>query len=298
MNKIPKRTLDEIVFFYKHNPSRTGVDFFVEGPSDKLLIDSYLKARRGRVSPVYTMDSIDFSGVDFSGLGLPTPSARSCVVVLRKVLVEEGVDLSKNFFLVDRDIEDVCPTPLINGVELTDSGALPVHLYDNRVEKKISELIYKSGIDSVVLKNSVNSICKSIYMLRAAARNLDCGVRILSPADFIRGDAISGFSLDARAYIERCLHASDQYSRLEDICLAYDKCREQLDSMALRGFSLINDHSLWDVLKEIGARVEPSNNRSSKDIEEIVRMTFDADELSGHRLFCSIDKIIDEALAG
>lgn len=289
MAKIPKRTLNELAFYYKQAAPLGAIDFFVEGIDDKLLLDNYITSRHITSCPVYTMDTIDFAGVDFQALGLPAPSARSSVIALRKFLKDEGIDVEQHLFLVDRDTEDLCTTPLIEGIELTDSGALPVHLFDNNAERKFADLIYGKKIDRAVLKISVTSICTEIYLLRAAAKILGCGIRILAPNDLIEGNKVDGFNLNSREYIERCLYASQLIEHLEDVLTQVEVSRQVLMEKNPRKFSLINDHTLWDVLKEIGTRVGASNNRSSKDVEELVRMNFDADQLSGHRLFQTIE---------
>lgn len=289
MTGLPKRTLDELAFYYKQAAPQGEIDFFVEGADDKLLLDTYIMSRHATSCPVYTMDTIDFSGFDFRALGLAAPSARSSVIALRKFLCDQGVNVGQHLFLVDRDTEDLCATPLIDGIELTDSGSLPVHLYDNIVERKLAELIYERKIDPLVLKHSVTSICTEVYLLRAAAKILEYGIRVLPPADLIEGNRVGGFRLNGRDYIERCLHASSLIDRLGEVMTQVETCREALDNTNIRKYALINDHTLWDVLKEIGVRVGASNKRSSKDVEEMVRMTFDADQLSGHRLFRAIE---------
>ncbi|MBB4725780.1 hypothetical protein [Xanthomonas euvesicatoria] len=289
MTNLPKRTLSEILFYYKKVANRDGGDIFVEGAGDKLLLDTYIESRQVASCPVYTMDMIDFSGVDFGSLGLPAPSARSGVIALRKILKDENVDVSKHIFLVDRDVEDLYETPLMDGIELTDSGALPVHLYDNITERKFSDLVFEGKIDLDVLKNSVNAICTDVYLLRVAAKSLKLGIRILPPGDLITGSRVVGYRLDFREYVERCLNASQCIDRVEQVLAHAESSRHIILEKNLRKFTLINDHTLWDVLKIIGSRLNKSNNRSSKDIEELVRMTFDPIQLSGHRLFQAIE---------
>lgn len=256
-----------------------------------MLLDTYIELRQTVSCPVYTMDMIDFSGVDFGAFGLPAPSARSSVIALRKILKDENIDVGKHVFLVDRDVEDLCETPLIDGIELTDSGALPVHLYDNVTERKFADLVFEGKIDLNVLKCSVNAICTDVYLLRVAAKALHLGIRILPPSDLITGSRIDGYSLDFRGYAERCLNASCHIDRLDDVLAHAEISRDIISKKNLKSFSLINDHTLWDVLKTIGSRVSASNNRSSKDVEEMVRMTFDPAQLSEHRLFQAIERL-------
>ena len=290
MPMIPKRTLAELAFYYRQTEANGNVDLFVEGADDKLLLDRYIADRNARSCAVYTMDTIDFSGFDFVSLGLPAPSARSCVIALRKFLSDHNVEVGKHLFLVDRDTEDLCSTPLIEGVEVTDSGALPVHLYDNEVERRLADLIYAGRISPQTLKNSVTSICTDIYLIRAASKRMGLGIRILPSADFISGNANDGFSLDIAGYLERCLHSCALTTRHSQVMVQIDECRTALSAANLRKFALINDHTLWEVLRVIGSRLGSANNRSAQDIEEMVRMTFDAAQLSGHRLFRTIEQ--------
>ncbi len=295
MSGARKRQLGELVFYYRRNAERHGTkDLFVEGGGDKLLMDRYFSVRSvsekfSRVA-VYSMDSIDFSGTDFSAFELPAPSARSCVIALRKILSDSGASLKNLAFLIDRDIEDVRPTPHVKDILLTDSGALPVHLFDNNAEERICGLILDGRIDVSVFKRSVNSICRGVYTVRAASMVKQAPAKILSPKGFIRGNVAAGYDLDVRGYLERCLYAGNCHERYDEIYEAVGDVDSRLDALELRPFSFINDHDLYVTLKEIFDLAGDRANRSAKDIEGLILMTYDHSELERHSLFEGLDR--------
>jgi len=236
------------------------------------------------------MDTIDFSGTDFSAYGLPAPSARSCVIALRKILSDSGAGLKNLAFLVDRDVEDVRPTPHVQDVLLTDSGALPVHLFDNNAEERICALILGGKIRVPVFKNSVNSICKGVYIVRAAAMMVGAPVKIVSPKDFISGCVNDGYDIDLDGYLSRCLYAGRCHDRYDEVRDSVEQVRSQLSGLGLRPFSFINDHDLYITLKEIFDLAGDGVNRSAKDIEGLILMTYNHNELGRHRLFEELDR--------
>lgn len=289
MSVLPKRTLQELAFYYKYSANDEDCDLFVEGASDKLIIDNFISGYGGMHYPVYTMDSIDFSGLNFSALGLNAPSSRSCVVALRKYLEDQNISLANHMFIVDRDIEDVHVTPYIAGVEVTDSGALPVHLYDNKAEDQLCNIILRRKVPIDIFKQSVNEACRSIYLLRAASARLSLSVRILSPRDFISGTRAAGYSLDLSGYVDRCLYASNLIEVKKDVMQEIELVDDQLKKCQINKYAMINDHDLWEVLKKIVDLSGDSSNKSARDIEDLVKMTFNHSSLKEHRLFRLIE---------
>lgn len=291
MSGLPKRTLEELAFYYL-KVSNSDRDIFVEGAKDKLIIDNYLSDKDpGR--QVYTMDMIDFSGMHFDALGLNAPSARSSVIALRKFLLDQGVDLAGRTFIVDRDIEDAKPTPYMNGVEITDSGALPVHLYDNRAEVRFCEVLLRGNVAPEVFKAGVNGVCFELYLVRAAASTLGRPVRILSPRDLISGGPVDGFSLDSLQYLNRCLHASGQIGIESEMLFEIGRLRKEISQRRLPKYSFINDHDLWEVIKRILDLSGDGSNKSTRDIEDIVLMMFDQGALASQRLFRVLEATVD-----
>ena len=285
-----KRLLSELVFAYRKR-GREVVDLFVEGGKDKLLIDRFIAETARSQVAVYSMDSIDFSGTDFNKLGLLAPSARSEVIALRKAMHEAGVDLDGMLFLVDRDQEDLVPTPHINGVTLTDSGALPVHLFDNRVEGLICAMLLAGRVSVEVLKKSVVNVCSSIYAVRSAALMLRVPAKIQSPKDFlVRGDG-GIYSLDVDGYLQRCLHAGKAIEHIGEMRKCVEEVLVKIDGLKVPRFVFLNDHDLWAVLRDLFHKFGDNSNKSADDIEGAVLMTFNANELSGQALFKGISAL-------
>jgi len=286
-----KRLLSELVFAYRKRAARSGVDFFVEGPKDKLLMDKFLAEQAPAHFAVYAMDSIDFTGKNIAELGLPAPSARSEVIALRQELIDAEVDLSGTFFLVDRDQEDIVPSPLIDGVHVTDSGALPVHLFDNLVEALLCAMLLEGRISADILKRSVFKICRAIYIVRSAAKLLGVSAKITSPKEFIVKLPDGSCELNLDGYMTRCLYAGGAISSLESMRLCVVEVAERVDELGLPGFTFVNDHDLWAVLRDLFKVFGDKSNKSAEDIEGAVLMTFSSRKLSSHDLFKRVSEM-------
>jgi len=177
----------------------------------------------------------------------------------------------------------------MSGVEVTDSGALPVHLYDNKAEHQLCNIILKKKVPIDIFKKSVNEACKSIYLLRAASARLSLPVRILSPRDFISGTRAIGYSLDLNGYVDRCLHASSLIEEKKGLMDEIGLVNDYLTKCQINKYAMINDHDLWEVLKKIIDLSGDSSNKSVRDIEDLVKMTFNRSSLKEHRLFRLIE---------
>ncbi|WP_313642949.1 hypothetical protein [Stenotrophomonas sp.] len=285
---LPKRTIEELSFIYGRQPEMLQGSIFVEGITDKTLLDSYIRMRGVSGKYVYCMDTIDFSSVDFGMLGLPSPSSRSSVIALRKVMDGAGVDVTRAKFLIDRDQEDMLTTRHLDGVDLTDAGALPVHLFDNRVEYNLAAIVARGNISYEVLKSSVANICADIYALRVVNGRSDYGIKFLSPITYIAGCSESGFCIDVRSYVERCILAGRCHCSISDVIDEFVAVRAELDGLNYPRYRFINDHDLWAVLKAILDCVTAPMKRSVEDVEALVLATFDAGELASHKLFSNI----------
>jgi len=288
MEEVPKRKLGELLFLYNTERDLRG-DIFVEGPGDKLIVDYYLQSRRLR-GRVYTMDSIDFSGVNFDELGLPHPSARSAVIALCRELSMNGAQVGSMLFIVDRDQEDIVPSPHINGVHLTDAGALPVHIYDNDAESKVCSLVLKHRMSENNLKRSVSAACFVLYAARAASKRLGISAKILPPSRDLSDDGQNGFVICKESYLRRCLTACGNSHQLPEFSVEVNSILERMASLGRSAYTFINDHDLFCVLKLIIDKVGLSAV-SISDVENMMSMSADANRLATHRLFCEIERI-------
>lgn len=285
---LPKRTVEELIFIYARQPDMLQGGIFVEGVGDKVILDNYLYVQGVGGKYVYCMDTIDFSGIDIKAMGLPFPSSRSAVIALRKVMKEAGIDIARARFLVDRDQEDFLATRHLEGVDLTDAGALPVHLFDNRVERNIAAVVARGKISYEILKSSVVGICLDIYALRVVNGRKDYGMKFISPINYVTGCLVGGFHFDIRAYAYSCIQAGRCGCLPEDVFDEQDEVRRELEELGRPKYRFINDHDLWAVLKAILDHATAPMKRSIEDVEALVMATFDARELATHRLFSSI----------
>lgn len=283
-----KRTLDELALRYQLGGSTsTGRDVYVEGIQDKVILDHVFEVAGFKAS-VYTSDTVCVPNQILLSRGLEAPSARSVIVATREELAQRGVDVGGHFFLVDRDQEDLVPTPCINGCTTTDFGCLPAHLVTQRSLEKLTRLIGRRRISLDDLRQSIFSISKELYLMRGAAKRLGLPVRFLPPSHYIGRGAFGCYELDLESYLDACLHSVGLIVRRLDMLAAIEGCRGEIESRTLDGRVFVNDHELWVIVRAILRDNGDGVNRSEDDIRDLFVMAVDERDLEESLLFQSL----------
>lgn len=286
-----KRTLDELVLRYRIGKVNER-EIYVEGLQDKTLLEYFLRAKK-LSAPVYTADTIDIPGGIVQARGLDLPSSRSTVIATRAELIERGIEVGGQLYVVDRDQEDLVQTPHIDGVSLTDFGSLLMHLLDDRAFERIALLVGRGAISVETLTEATHRIGGEVTLLRAAAKRLKVPLRILNPSPFIAGGPVNGFTFDADGYRRACLHSCDCIAMDVELSAAVEACRFDVQQMNLQSRVLLNDHDVWLVVRSILRLSGDAVNRSSDDIRDLVLMSFDHVSLEVDPLFRRILEHVD-----
>lgn len=135
MRLFEKRTVDEVISICKLEPSTKNI--YVEGISDKLVIDNFLKKQKKSDISVYNIDCIDYSEV-FAGMPpedikVLKESNKEKVAYLA-LKVEKEVENCHLLGIIDRDL-DFVNNHVKSGKYLsyTDYNSMEMYLfsYDN-----------------------------------------------------------------------------------------------------------------------------------------------------------------------
>lgn len=166
-----KRTVDEVISICKLEPSTKNI--YVEGISDKLVIDNFLKKQKESDISVYTIDCIDYSEV-FTGMPpedikVLKESNKEKVAYLA-LKVENEVENCHFLGIIDRDL-DFVNNHIKSGKYLsyTDYNSMEMYLfsYDNIDALLRNSFRITSNVNVDNFMKSIGHVCRILFYIRA-----------------------------------------------------------------------------------------------------------------------------------
>lgn len=273
----PRRTIEELATRYRLGQV-DGREVYVEGLQDKAILDHFTRSRGVRAD-VYTVGSVIVPAAAITDRGLDNPSSRSGVIALRAELERNGVNVEEHIFLVDRDQEDLVPTPYIDGCDMTAFGTLAVHLVGRPSIERLCSLAARQVIDADTLEESIYRISKSLYAVRSAAKRKAIPLKMLAVGAFISGRSTSGFDIDMVGYLSACLFSSGLVDRRDEVLEEVQLCVRDIEARSLDPRVFINDHELWVIIKTILSKSGDKVNRSAEDVRDMFLVGCEIDAL-------------------
>lgn len=166
-----KRTVDEVISICKLEPSTKNI--YVEGISDKLVIDNFLKKQKKSDISVYNIDCIDYSEV-FAGMSpenikVLKESNKEKVAYLA-LKVENEVENCHLLGIIDRDL-DFVNNHVKSGKYLsyTDYNSMEMYLfsYDNIDALLKNSFRITSDVNVDKFMKSIGHVCRVLFYIRA-----------------------------------------------------------------------------------------------------------------------------------
>jgi hypothetical protein len=163
-----KRTLDELCAIYALEP---GVrDIFVEGRSDQLFVEWYLRTNGVTIVSVYSIDLIDVPDDVLAVHNVSAGSNRSRIVALACELSKRCPDGLKVLCLADRDFEDYRPSASTSTYLLfTDCNSMDLYPFTAATMDKFCAVAlggFPLGCDELV--RSLTAILERLFAYRLA----------------------------------------------------------------------------------------------------------------------------------
>lgn len=166
-----KRTVDEVISICKLEPSTKNI--YVEGISDKLVIDNFLKKQKKSDISVYNIDCIDYSEV-FTGMPpenikVMKESNKEKVAYLA-LKVEKEVENCHLLGIIDRDL-DFVNNHVKSGKYLsyTDYNSMEMYLfsYDNIDALLKNSFRTTTNVNVDNFMKSIGDVCRVLFYIRA-----------------------------------------------------------------------------------------------------------------------------------
>lgn len=215
-----KRTVDEVISICKLEPSTKNI--YVEGISDKLVIDNFLKKQKKSDISVYNIDCIDYSEV-FAGMPpedikVLKESNKEKVAYLA-LKVEKEVENCHLLGIIDRDL-DFVNNHVKSGKYLsyTDYNSMEMYLfsYDNIDALLKNSFRITSNVNVDNFMKSIGQVCRVLFYIRAYLESSNGSmVDFKKNLSYDRKD--NTCSLDIKKYISKIAQANKMVYSLDGL---------------------------------------------------------------------------------
>lgn len=220
MYLFEKRTVDEVISICKLEPSTKNI--YVEGISDKLVIDNFLKKQKKSDISVYNIDCIDYSEV-FAGMPpedikVLKESNKEKVAYLA-LKVENEVEKCHLLGIIDRDL-DFVNNHVKSGENLsyTDYNSMEMYLfsYDNIDALLKNSFRITSNVNVDNFMKSIGQVCRVLFYIRAYLESSNGSmVDFKKNLSYDRKD--NTCSLDIKKYISKIAQANKMVYSLDGL---------------------------------------------------------------------------------
>ncbi len=241
-----RRTLDELSALYRLEPNLK--DLFVEGYSDKVFIEWYLRDITPHSVSVYPIDLVDVPDEVLTKHGLSTGN-RSRLLALSCELTENFQCRLKILCVVDRDFEDYRPTIAYNSyVIFTDCNSLELYAFTPKTMEKFAAVAL-GGFRMPVpdLMAVLTGVLEQVYSVRLANELLVWGMEWIPFTRYvdIKGTRVSFRKEDfLRAYLQK----NNKWSKRVEFL---DKVNEVLGLLSEDPGRKIRGHDLVELLMHV-----------------------------------------------
>ena len=221
MCSLFKRTVAEVISVCKLEPSTKNV--YVEGISDKLVIDCFLSRQKINDVTVYAIETIDFEDV-FSNM----PQADRKIiagnnkekVAFLALMVEKEVTQCPFLAIIDRDL-DFVNNHIKKGKYLsyTDYNSMDMYLYSQDYVDALLKNSFRitSNVHMGNLMSSIGKVCRALFHVRAYLESSN-GSMVDVKKSFFYDKKDNTCVLDITKYIQKIIQINDVNDNSEELC--------------------------------------------------------------------------------
>jgi len=202
-----RRTLDELVARYELEPDLR--DIYVEGKTDKLFLEWFLRNRGIQDIFVYEIETVDISAERLFELQLKDNN-RSRVITLALYLQDKFPETTPHVICIaDKDFDwlfDI--TYQCDLLFFTDYSCLEMYLFNKTVLNKVLLLSLRiSELTAINILNQLSKVLEDLFLIRAAKESLNINITMLD--NFGKccnwNKAKTEFQFDLEKYIDKYL---------------------------------------------------------------------------------------------
>lgn len=278
------RPLKEIIDRHSLNPDLC--DVYVEGTSDKGLLDRFFEECGRTEVNVYEIATVEVPATLVRKLGLENNN-RGRVIALARVLYEELDGTSQARGVVDADLSYVleekesCPL-----VFMTDYTSMEMYFFNSKSLKKFILAACPSlGISAVDLLDTISPILEKLFYARVANRVLAWNLRSVPFARSCKV-IVKPFRvrLDLDNYIKRYLEKNGRMKHLKEFTNTLK--RWQKKSALIDARYRIHGHDFLEVVGLCCSKIKAAAEFNSANlVGAVLRSGLSCSELTSEQLF-------------
>lgn len=280
-----KRKFEELIAIYTFE-NELG-DIYVEGPTDKLVIENFLEYKRLNTN-VIEINTIDFTDIQQKFNDLDYRSNKDKLIALSRVINQINTKCNIKC-IVDRDFDGII-NPLEKNKILyyTDYSCIESYF----LSKKHIEKLLKIGIrnfphSSEIIIGEISKVLTAMFILRYVNKhfNLDNKLPKLDNCMVInKKTGTCTFSLES--YIITYINTNKLKSKSNDILIFIEKLKKLIPNDVRYS---INGHDFVEVLFNYINKIKNTPNFRLENFEKAVFLAIQPDHLEEYFLFKKLE---------
>jgi len=282
--EILKKKHHEIIALCKLEKSIR--DIYVEGNSDKVFIENYLKNKKCNRN-VVLIDIVDFSEVPDSYLeGLDIKSNRNKAIILSKLL-NEKLPLTGVRCLIDKDFDDYAKS--ITNIKLirTDFSCLESYLFCEAVIEKFVKIgigNFPFGAKFIIKQLSI--VLKSLFCLRLYRELNYSSAKLVDIDGNLSIDKQKGIiNFDENDYLSKFINKNNLSKDSNKIITEYKTLHGKLN-LEIRNH--INGHDFLDIFFLYVNKIKNTPKFKEENFSKSLFLTVETPMIEYYPLFSSI----------
>jgi len=298
MEDEKRRTLDELVARYELEPSLH--DVYVEGLTDKSIIQWFLEKSNTENVVVYEIDTIDIPTERLVALELNNGN-RSRVIFLAFELQSlfEG-SLPPVICIADKDFDSLIASSHIESELLlfTDYTSIEMYLFDsNIIEKFLRLAVRKDDLKAVNIIKNISPILEEMFLLRAANQSLSYGMKwssLKALTSCFKRSKSGQLEFDSNGFVDKYLHDNNRKS---DKIAFLDKVNELRNKNISEIRNKIRGHDFIDIFCWYIEPYLPKNKKGFSEPEIVLGnllCCLDVDYLRQEKLFQELTRRVSK----
>ena len=217
-----RRTLHELVTRYQLEPELC--DIYVEGKTDKILLEWFLEQRGVKNFAVYEIDTVEIPTQKLFELGL-NDSNRSRVIALALEIQKQFTELPHFTCIADKDFDWLFENDYIcQHLLFTDYTSLEIYLLNEFILDKFLRLSLRlTEVEAKKIISTLSQILEEIFLIRATNEALQLNMRWLEDFGGCCQVKKNQVIFDSETFIQKYLNKN---SKMSEKLLFVNKLKE------------------------------------------------------------------------
>lgn len=279
-----KRNINEIIAIY--TLEKDIVDMYVEGSTDKLIIDNYFEYTKCD-KHVTEIDDIDFSKEQENFPNLDLKSNKNKLIALSILLTNNNID-SKIKCIIDRDFDGIL-TPVQKDLHIlyTDYSCMESYLCcQNHIGKILKVGIRNFPYSTDLVIKETSKVVSILFIIRMINENFKFGLPCPKIGNHMSVDKKTGIcNICLEEYIEKYINTNKLSLQKDEILTFVDKIAKNIPD-DIR-FSM-NGHDFIEVLFHYINKIKNTVNFKLDNFERAVYLSVQPNYLDEYGLFKEI----------